>query len=144
MRVKLASVLIVIGLLGSSMTPANAIFGLSKCEKMKKSINYEYSITLELWKNIKADLKKEDSPFSMSSNLGMRALDLNESFLRAYKLAKSNPSCFSVSTYAKILNMTNTYSRNVKGWKEYVSSPTIFQFGLFEAKQITQIEANCL
>jgi len=38
MKRKLASALIVTGLLGFSMTPANAVFGLSKCEKVKKEM----------------------------------------------------------------------------------------------------------
>ena len=38
MRLKLASALVTIGLLASSMTPASAVFGLSKCEKVKKQV----------------------------------------------------------------------------------------------------------
>ena len=38
MRIKLASALIIMGLLASSMAPASAIFGLSKCEKAKSQI----------------------------------------------------------------------------------------------------------
>ena len=38
MKKKLASALVVIGLLASSVAPASAIFGLSKCEKVKKQV----------------------------------------------------------------------------------------------------------
>ena len=46
----LTSGLLIVGLLASSLTPAQAIFGLSKCEKVIKALNFEEEIGYENWK----------------------------------------------------------------------------------------------
>ena len=61
MKRKLASALVVIGLLGSSMAPADAALGLSKCEKVKKQV-LKYEKT-------EVSLKKTISPFAGKSNM---------------------------------------------------------------------------
>lgn len=123
MRIKLASAIVVIGLLGSSVTPANAVLGLSKCEKVKKQVlNYEKT-EVSLNKAIKPFAGKSNMNFSITQNksyyLMMKkfvafevtylqyAYNNSECFTRsqnefidqAYKYAKQQQGNFDVNPY---------------------------------------------
>ena len=50
MRKRITAGLLIIGLLATFLSPAHAIFGLSKCEKVVKALNFEEEIGYENWK----------------------------------------------------------------------------------------------
>ena len=99
MKRKLASALIIMGLLASSMAPASAVFGLSKCEKVKKEIR---------------GLEKTEKAKIMSWNrnwAGKDAINLvtyhkqsDQEWLyivnievKMYSLERNNPKCFTIT-----------------------------------------------
>jgi hypothetical protein len=116
MRLKLASVFVVIGLLGSSLTPANAIFGLSKCEKVKKQILAYEKIEKPLvkdWQNYAGDWIFS---YSIESQLRIqqRWVNLVNLEVKIYALEINNPKCFT--------NSQKIYIKNVYPiWKKYQS-----------------------
>jgi len=68
LRKTLVSALVVMGLLASSMAPATAVLGLSKCEKVKKQVlNYEKT-EVSLNKAIKPFAGKSNMNFSITQN----------------------------------------------------------------------------
>jgi len=95
---KLASALIVVGLLASSMAPASAIFGKSKCEKAISSIFEEEQIAMELWTiwNKKRNVLKVRNNHTWTSISGLlnSAIPMIDSNNYIYKIMNQNKSCF--------------------------------------------------
>lgn len=125
MKRKLTSALIAIGLMASSMAPANAIFGLSKCEKVKNEI-------LVLEKQIKdVPLKAlgttyEQVYFKRKVNIWeptpetikmMKKVINNDPIPKIWKLATNNPKCFTNTQKMRIKEMKNL------SYQEYFAFP---------------------
>jgi methyltransferase-like protein len=130
MRLKLASAIVVIGLLASSIAPANAIFGLSKCEKAVKAIKNEDSIGHELFADF--DLVRDryianrSLTQSQSREISRLAIYVADSAINSYTITTKNSKCFNARQNArfrkeleasKILkssfnSLINTYSQN--------------------------------
>ena len=87
-------------------TPANAIFGLSKCEKVKKSIKKEEEIQKYAWKSY--DRARDISV----ANKNMTFRDYREhlyrlnlvlkSDLEVFRAVKNNPNCFKAESIAGV------------------------------------------
>ena len=118
MRSKLASGLVVIGLLASSMAPANAIFGLSKCEKVKKQITNEEKVGLLLHKKYSTQRQivlAMDNPTWNDLNKAHSYLpDFIDSDLRIFSLVDKNSSCFTTQQIAKARRETSFAKQNIK------------------------------
>ena len=117
MRRKLTTALVVIGLLTSSVSPANAILGLSKCEKVKKQIlAYENQEKVLAQKWVPAN-GQPHSRFTFAQN--QIFFDLHRSIVKLevkmYTLEKYNPKCFTITQ--------NEYIKRVyplwKDWENY-------------------------
>jgi hypothetical protein len=114
MRKKLTSALIVVGLLASSMAPASAVFGLSKCEKVKKQIlNYEKQerVLAVRWAPANGQLHNN---FTLSQNRNF--FNLHKSIVnlevKIFTLEKNNPKCFTI-TQNEFITKVYPY------WKEW-------------------------
>jgi hypothetical protein len=127
MRKKLASAIVILGLLGSSMAsmaPANAIFGLSKCEKVKKQIlSYEKQEKALAVKWAPANGRLH-SDFSLSQNRYF--FELHKSIVRLevkmFTLEKNNPKCFTITQNELI---TETYP-SWKKWETYYKNQSTY------------------
>jgi hypothetical protein len=102
---KFASAVVVFGLLVSSVTPANAIFGLSKCEKVKKQITNEEKVGLLLHNKYleqrKIILAMTKPTWTDLSNVLGWLPDVYDSDLKVYKLVNTNSSCFTTQQVAR-------------------------------------------
>lgn len=109
MRRKPSAILLSLGILSSSIffpTSANAIFGLSKCEKVKKSIKKEEEIQKYSWMNY--DKARDISVV----NRNMTFRDYREhlyrlnlvwkSDLEVFRAVKDNPNCFKAESIAGV------------------------------------------
>lgn len=105
MRLKFASALVVMGLLASSMAPANALFGKSKCEKAISSIFEEEKIAMELWTIWNQDRyllgKRNQISWNSISGLLNDSIPMIESDNYMYKLMNENKSCFNSKRLAE-------------------------------------------
>ena len=105
--------MLVLGLLGSSLTPAHAIFGLSKCEKVKKQIlAYEKTEKPMIadWQNYSGEWI---AAYSSKSQLEIqkRWTNIVNLEVKMYALETNNPKCFT--------NSQNIYIKNVyPNWKK--------------------------
>ena len=117
MRIKLASAIVVIGLLVASMTPASAVFGLSKCEKVKKQIISEEKIGLLLHKKYfkqRINTLTMDNPtWSDLNNTFSWLPDVYDSDLRIFSLVDKNSSCFSTQQVARARGETRNSKKNI-------------------------------
>ena len=114
MRRKLASVIVVIGLLVTSMAPASAVFGLSKCEKVKKQVLAWQKIEkpmIQDWGNYSGNyFYKWESADALK--IQKRFINIVNLEVKMYALEMNNPKCFT--------NTQNTYIKDAyKNWKSY-------------------------
>jgi hypothetical protein len=114
MRMKLASTVIVIGLFASSMAPANALFGLSTCEKVKKQIlafeKTEKPMIAE-WGNYAGDWIWD---YSQKSQLEIQKkwIKIVNLEVKMYSLEINHPKCFT--------NSQNIYIKSIyPKWKKH-------------------------
>jgi hypothetical protein len=102
MKTKIASAIVILSLLGSSlasMTPANAIFGLSKCEKVKKQIISYEKREVTLSRQVSPFAGQLASKFTLTQNRSY-FLKMKEyiNFEFTYlKYAYNNSKCFTRS-----------------------------------------------
>ena len=117
MKRKLAAALLVMGLLASSVAPANAIFGLSKCEKVKKQITNEEKVGLLLYKKYSTQRQivlAMDNPTWNDLNSAHSYLpDFIDSDLRIFSLVDKNSSCFTTQQIAKARRETSYAKKNI-------------------------------
>jgi CII-binding regulator of phage lambda lysogenization HflD len=132
---KLASGLVVIGLLASSMDPASAIFGLSKCEKVKKQIKNELAIGDALFKAYRSSVYKIQ-PKKVTETYGehyqkyenaLNALTLVfDSDIKAWGMAQKSSQCFSVEQNSAIRTGLRTISSSSTKIDQIIAKKDIF------------------
>jgi hypothetical protein len=117
MKRKLASTIVVVGLLASSTTPANAIFGLSKCEKVKKQITNEEKVGLLLHKKYsvqrKIVLAKNNPTWNDLNNAFNLLPDVYDSDLRIFSSVDKNLSCFTTQQVARARAEARSSKKNI-------------------------------
>jgi hypothetical protein len=121
-----AALTLVLGL--GAANPSEAIFGLSKCEKIKKQIKGELKVGDLLFKNYRQKVseinpKKPNETFGQHYEKYANALNalslVFDSDIKTWTLAKNNPSCFSSEKNAAIrvgLNQFENSSNTIKDW----------------------------
>jgi hypothetical protein len=118
MKKRLTAGLLVIGLMASSLTPANALFGKSKCEKAISSIFEEEKIAMELWTIWNQDRyllgKRNQISWNSISGLLDDSIPMIESDNYMYKLMNENKSCFNSKYLAEA---RIDYYQNIKNIK---------------------------
>jgi hypothetical protein len=120
MKRLLVAVVVMMGLLATSLTPANAILGLSKCEKVKKQILAYEKIEKPLvkdWQNYAGDWIWSYSTDSQLK-IQQRWTNLVNLEVKMYTLEINNPKCFT--------NSQNIYIKNV--YPEWKKSQSINKF----------------
>jgi hypothetical protein len=120
MRTKLASAIVILGLLGSSMAsiaPASAVLGLSKCEKVKKQITNEEKVGLLLHKKYsvqrKIVLAKKNPTWNSLNNAFSWLPDVYDSDLRIFSLVDKNSSCFTTKEVARARSEARSSKKNI-------------------------------
>lgn len=120
MRKKLTSALIVIGLLASPLAPANAIFGLSKCEKVKKEMKTIENALFTDYKRIRAYPVKDSEDYVLE--LTPQSLKLiekiknNDPIPKVWKLGLNNPKCFTNTQNIQIKTLQNKSIKDYFDW----------------------------
>lgn len=117
MKKKLASALLILGLLASSIVDANAILGLSKCEKAKAQITNEEKVGVLLHKKYaeqrKIVLGLSNPTLKNLSNAMSWLPDVYDSDLRIYKIVDSNSSCFTPKQVARARSEASASKKNI-------------------------------
>ncbi len=112
------SAFLALGMAVPMATPAQAIFGLSTCEKVKKAISAEEQIGVELHKKYleqrKLILGMTDATWSNLSDVFSWLPDVYDSDLRVYKLVDKNPSCFTSKDVARARTETRSSNKSIK------------------------------
>jgi hypothetical protein len=99
-------------------TPAQAIFGLSACEKVKKAISEEEKVGLEFYKKYQAQrkivLSMTNATWSNLSDLFTWLPDVYDSDLRVYKMVDKNPACFTTKDVARARTNVRSDTKELK------------------------------
>jgi len=131
-----------------STEQSSGVLGLSKCEKMVKSVQSQDRLTSALWSNYDRERKLISSPkkgeelsyllnrpasevarrTQINRNLIGMALDINKSGLKSLNLMKAQSSCFTVDIYAKLINQTTTLEGFVREWDSAYKSKANTQY----------------
>ena len=131
----LTASLLIIGLLASSLNPAHAIFGLSKCEKVKKEILREEKISIFLHgltkKSRDSALKDNSATWGEYSQMLSKEILGKQSDIKVFDLMIDNSSCFSSEINAYV----RTYKKDTQ---EYIELSQSVIDGIFE-KSLTDV-----
>jgi hypothetical protein len=113
MNRKLASAIAVFGLLASSMTPASALFGLTKCEKVKKQVlrlESELNAQINYWNR---KISQQADPKLIPK---LQAFDSANLVGEVWKVQYNNPKCFTRTQNIEIEARKNLTTRNLVLW----------------------------
>ncbi len=99
----------------SSAVPAQAIFGLSKCEKVKSQISSLESKISKYFNNVRGNyhtnnIRGFDEEIFILNDLGIRNIDLMtklDPIPTIWKVAYNNPKCFTNSQKLRISELKN-------------------------------------
>jgi len=113
-----------------NLTPANAILGLSKCEKVKKEVNSIEKKYFNNFKKVLGEYYKNPSMFSSGSEIfilldeSIPVIDRIKSenhIFKIWKIGTNNPKCFTNTQELRIKEMKTesasnyiTYTRQTK------------------------------
>lgn len=115
---KLLPLILILGLF-LPVQPASGVFGLSKCEKMKKAIGAEEKIGLESWKYFDdmRDVHGRDENYTF--RIFQAILEVYKSDKTVATIASKNPKCFSSSENAKIRRLKTDRTNMVSSFEKY-------------------------
>jgi len=117
MKRALISLCLVLGMTVPFAAPTHSLFGLSKCEKVKKEVN---SLEGEYFK-VRKDLRGQDYTYTFKGNSftffiptekSIRNIDsliANDPLPKIWKLATNNPKCFTNTQNIQVSKMQNSF-----------------------------------
>lgn len=120
MRIKLASAIVILGLLGSSMasmTPASAIFGLSTCEKATKSILAEEKIGFESWKYYAQLVANHNSDTKWTRSITEAIAEVYKSDRSVWVIAQKNTRCYTPAQNAEVRRQISVTDKAISDYK---------------------------
>ena len=122
MRIKLTSVLIVMGLLSSSMAPASAVFGLSQCEKVKKQILSYEKQEVALNRGVSSFAGQLAYNFTINQNRSnyLKMKNFASFELTYLRYAYNNSKCFTRSQN-EFINSSYKYAQDIQNM--FISTP---------------------
>lgn len=109
----------------SSTVPANAIFGLSKCEKVKAEITTLETKMIKYLSNVRGDyytnnISGYDEKIFILSNNGVKNVDLLtklDPIPRIWKVSYNNPKCFSNTQQLRIKELGKLSTVNMASYR---------------------------
>ena len=129
MKTKLATAVVVMGLFASSMAPASAVFGLSKCEKVHKEVKAIEKKFLSDYRSIRANAVDDDGTsvlaLTSESIITIATIRTNDPIPKIWKIGFNNPKCFTNTQNLQIKSMKNKTISNYfdyTPWNTYSSS----------------------
>jgi hypothetical protein len=129
MKRNLASALVAIGLLASSMPPASAVLGLSKCEKVHKEVKAIEKKFLSDYRSIRANAVDDEGTsvlaLTSESIVLIATIRTNDPIPKIWKIGFNNPKCFTNTQNLQIKSMKDKTISNYfdyTSWNTYSSS----------------------
>ena len=130
MKRKLASAIVVIGLLVASMAPANAIFGLSTCEKASKAIIAEEKIGFESWKYYAQLVSNHNSDSKWNGSIAESLAEVYKSDISVWGIAKKNTKCYTPAQNAEVRRQISLTNKAIGQYKELISNKNLDSYTL--------------
>ncbi len=128
MKKLLTPAILLVLLLGLSITPAQAIFGLSKCEKATKAIIEEEKIGLESWKYFALMVKNHNRKSNWNISLADALLEVYKSDKIVWEVAQKNGTCYTPAQIAEIRRQLSYTNKEITDYKKLVYNPRFTSF----------------
>jgi hypothetical protein len=128
MRTKLASAFLAIGLLASSMSsmvPANAIFGLSACEKATKAILAEEKIGFESWKYYAQLVAQHNYDSKWTRSIAEAIAEVYKSDKSVWAIAQKNMKCYTPAQNAEVRRQITITNKAVSDYKSLLADKNL-------------------
>lgn len=117
MKRVLLSLCLVLGMAVPFTAPAHAIFGLSKCEKVKKEVNSLEREYFEVRKGLRGKdytytFKGRSFTFFIPTEKSIKSIDkliANDPLPKIWKVATNNPKCFTNTQNMQVSKMQNSF-----------------------------------
>ena len=122
---KLLPIILILGFL-LPVYSANAVLGLSKCEKVKKAIVAEEKIGKESWKYFDGLRSAHGGESKYSVIIAESLLEIYKSDKTVFTIAIKNPKCFSSSQNATIRRQLAYTNSDISAWKKFVAEKNWF------------------
>lgn len=127
MKKFLTVALLVVGLLGTTSTPARAIFGLSACEKVGKAIKAEEKIGVESWKYYRSLVKTHNRDPKWNISLAEAIIEIYKSDETVWVMGGKNIKCFSAAQNAQIRRQLSYTKKALANYRTLVRNEN-FQY----------------
>ena len=101
----------------SASSPANAIFGLSACEKATKGIIAEEKIGLESWKYFNQMVKSHNKEASWNVPLADALAEVYKSDKTVWEIAQKNSKCYTPAQVAEIRRQLSWTNKTISDYK---------------------------
>jgi hypothetical protein len=143
MRKRLTAGLLVIGLSALSLTPAEAIFGLSKCEKATKAIIEEEKVGLESWKYFALMVKNHNKKSIWNIPLADALQEVYKSDKIVWEIARKNVKCYTPAQIAEIRRQLSYTNKQIADYKKLTNNPRFkdfsFDWSIYYKKYISAV-----
>ena len=107
---------------------ANGVFGLSACEKVKKSIIAEEKIGLESWKTYRGLALKHNQDPKWNVAIAQAIVEVLRSDKFIWQLAKKNTKCYTSKQNATIRSYLSLTSTELSNYEANLKSQTFPYF----------------
>jgi hypothetical protein len=128
MKKRLTAGLLLIGLCTLSLTPANAIFGLSQCEKTTKSIIAEEKVGFESWKYFAQMVKLHNKKSNWNVPLADALQEVYKSDKIVWEIAQKNVKCYTPAQIAEIRRQLSYTNKQIADYKKLINNPRFKDF----------------
>ena len=124
MRVKLALwISLVIALQCAWLVPANAVLGLSACEKTTKAIIAEEKIGFESWNYYRQMVKSHNRDSNWNVSLADALAEVYKSDKTVWEIAKKSSKCYTPIQVSEIRRQLSFVNKTISDYKKLLKNP---------------------
>jgi hypothetical protein len=117
MKSRLVATIAIFLVITSFYSPANAIFGLSACEKATKGIIAEEKIGLESWKYFNQMVKSHNKDANWNVPLADALAEVYKSDKTVWEIAQKNSKCYTPAQVAEIRRQLSWTNKTISDYK---------------------------
>ena len=123
-KVKIAIwISLIIALQSAWLAPANAVLGLSACEKTTKAIIAEEKIGFESWKYYRQLVKSHNRDSNWNISIADALTEVYKSDKIVWEIAKKSPKCYTPIQVSEIRRRLSFMDKTISDYKILLKNP---------------------
>lgn len=135
MKSRLVAIILIVTLLSSFNSSANAILGFSACEKATKAIIAEEKIGLESWKYFNQIVKSHNKDATWNIPLADALAEIYKSDKTVWEIAQKNTKCYTPAQVAEIRRQLSWTNKTISDYKALLKNENFktytFDWGIY-------------